>query len=402
MNITIISNILPYPLSSGGAQAQYNMIDILRKEHNISFIFTHEMRNSLKSMRHLQEIWPKVRFVPFLYVRQMLYPPFLKAKARRAFGIIFRRHSTRFFAERMLQPYGVCFSRDFIGFVNHHLIKTKCEIVQVEFFPSLHIVNYLPQNVKKVYVQHEIRFVRNDRLFKDITLTASEAKLKDRVRQQEIDDMNKYDAVITLTNIDRNTLEDNGVTSRIQVSPAAVNSRQLPYKEWNGKLLFIGGYGHMPNKEGVDWFISSVAPLLSAKDRLGLDIFGTHWDTSYQNNKTIDITLRGFVPDIAMASGYILIVPLLTGSGMRMKILEGAAMCLPIITTTVGVEGLDFKHKESCLIADTPQEFAEAIHLLRTNEDLRKELAFNAQEIFKSQYSRQALAKVRDEIYKQL
>jgi glycosyltransferase involved in cell wall biosynthesis len=99
------------------------------------------------------------------------------------------------------------------------------------------------------------------------------------------------------------------------------------------------------------------------------------------------------------AYGSIMVVPILSGSGMRMKILEGAALSMPIITTTVGVEGLDFAHGESCLIADTPQEFAEAIHRLCQDASLREKLARNAQAVYTQQYSATQLSKTREQVY---
>ena len=94
-----------------------------------------------------------------------------------------------------------------------------------------------------------------------------------------------------------------------------------------------------------------------------------------------------------------MLVAILTGSGMRMKILEGAAMCMPIITTSVGVEGLNFKHGESCLIADSAEEFAKAIDRLRNDKNLRQTLAINAQQIYIQNYSISALGKIRNNTY---
>ena len=74
-------------------------------------------------------------------------------------------------------------------------------------------------------------------------------------------------------------------------------------------------------------------------------------------------------------------------------------MGMPIITTSVGVEGIRLKHGESCLIADTHEDFANAIKTLLNNADLRKKLADNAQQVFKDNYSKEALAQVRNNIY---
>ena len=97
-----------------------------------------------------------------------------------------------------------------------------------------------------------------------------------------------------------------------------------------------------------------------------------------------------------------MLVPILSGSGMRMKILEAAALGMPIVTTSVGKEGLDFANEVHCLVADTPQEFAYATARLLNDAALRRKLALNAQALFKSKYSIETLADVRQQIYSKI
>ena len=97
-----------------------------------------------------------------------------------------------------------------------------------------------------------------------------------------------------------------------------------------------------------------------------------------------------------------MLVPILSGSGMRMKILEAAALGMPIVTTCVGKEGLDFADEVHCLVADTPQAFAYAIARLLKDASLRRELALNAQALFKMKYSIEKLADIRQQIYSKI
>lgn len=397
MNITIITDVFPYPLKSGGAQAQFNMIDVLRKEHNISIIFAENGRNKMRAMRILKRLWPEVAFFSFRYYRQMLNPLFLKDKAVRAFKLKLMYDNPRFKVERVLKPYGVYFTKDFMNFINGVISKTKADIVQVEFFPYLQIIDFLPHTVKKIFIHHEIRFVRNKRLLAGINMTEREKQQEIYTKEREIKTLNMYDAVVTLTKTDKDILECNGVVVSIFVSPAAVNTPQIPFKAWNGSVVFIGGYGHYPNKEGVDWFLDEVMPLMAVD--VSLQIIGMGWP-SYYEQKTGDVKLLGFVERLEdIVPGSIMIVPILSGSGMRMKILDAAAMNVPFITTSVGVEGLDFKNEESCLVADTPIEFAAALERLVKDEALRRKIANNAFAVFDETYSKLALAKVRDNIY---
>ena len=400
MNITIITNVFPYPLNSGGAQAQFNMIDVLCKKHNISIIFTEDGSNRLSAMRSLKQMWPEVRFFPFRYVRQMCYPLFLKDKAVRAFKLKFMYDNPRFQVERALKPYGVYFSRDFSAFINKIVRETRADIVQAEFFPCLGAVECLPSNVKKVFIHHEIRFVRNRRLLSNIKMTEQEQRQEKEVKELEISRLNKYDAVVTLTATDKKILGQNGVTVPVFVSPAAVNAKKLTYKEWNGNIIFIGGYGHLPHKEGIDWFISKV--MKNVGRNISLQIIGAGWPQSYERDNK-NVKLLGFVERLEdVAPGSIMIVPILTGSGMRMKILEAAAMNIPFVTTSVGVEGLDFKNEDSCLVADTPNDFAKALNRLTVDGELRRFIAHNASDLWECMYSVKSLSKVRDDIYSRI
>lgn len=408
MNITIITSSFPYPLTSGGAQAQFNMIDRIRKIHDITLIYIENRNTSKKNIMALQSMWPDVRIVTYPVIRQLTYPRYVCDKAVRAFKLLFMSHNVRFIVERALKPYGIYFTKDLVGFINDTITRHNTDIIQVEFFQCLHLVNYLPQNIKKIFIHHEIRFIRNQRLLSHIKLTRKETKLFETVKQQEIDDLNKYDTVVTLTDTDKNILSSNNVKSDIVVSPAAVNTAVKNYNGWNNRIVFLGGYGHKPNAEGLDWFINNVASAIdwTKYNQVELHMIGNGWPASviqhYKESTKLPITYHGFVEDLSsVAYGAIMIVPILTGSGMRMKILEAASLGMPFITTSVGVEGLNFKDNDSCFIGDTPAEWKDKLERLMSCEELRKQYTSKALKVFQNNYSIDALSKRRAEIYKQ-
>lgn len=399
MNITIITSSLPYPLRSGGAQAQYNFIDQLRKLHHIAVIFPINGKNRTDALSHLQIIWPEVTFHPYSYLRQLSHRAFLVDKVIRALKLKICPDNERFKVERALKPYGYYFTKDFISFVNNVIDNHHSDIVQVDFYPYQHIINFLPSKVRKIFVQHEIRYVRNQRLLADLTLTESEQAYSDQIRKMEIDDLNAYDQIIALTQTDKDAMVHDGVLTPIYVSPAAVNTPILPYREWNGTLTFVGGYSHIPNQEGIEWFAEKVLPNIDCSKIKAINIVGSGWPLKYHTLHP-KIHFLGFVERLQdVLQGSIVFVPILTGSGMRMKILDAAATGTPIVTTTVGVEGLHFQHGESCLVADTPDGFAAAINKLTTSSITMKMLAANAQAVFTQEYSVVALAKIRNSIY---
>ena len=402
MNITIITPVFPYPLNSGGAQAQFNMIDQLRATHKITLIYIEKSPKEEKFEQELKQRWPDVRIVVFTFFEQVKSLKFLYNKAKRAFKLMFMKHSDRFTAERALMPYGVFYTKKLINFINKTIKEAQTDIIQVEFYPCLHMVNYLPQNIKKIFIHHEIRFIRNERLLSSIRLTKKEESLYEKMKAQEIKELNCYDKVVTLTNIDKDILKKNKVTNNIVCSPAAINSQIREYASWKGKILLLGGYSHKPNVEGLEWFINEIA----CKQDLHADIHivGSGWPDklidSYKSKCINPIIYHGFVENLYdVAQGSIMAIPILTGSGMRMKILEAAAMGLPFITTSVGVEGLEFMNKESCIIEDSPSEWIKSLQLLCTNEEIRKTIAINAQNIFKTKYSLKAAINQREQIY---
>lgn len=403
MNIVILTIILPYPLDSGGAQAQYNMIDRLRRLHNITLVFPINEMNSVSALEQLKDRWPDVDFRPYSYAKQLSNPKFFYSKAERFIKKTFMKNSERFQVERMLKPYGYSMDSRFVKFMNNIIKEKNTDVVQVEFYPYLSFVHKLPDNVRKIFIHHEIRYIRNKRLLANIRLLKKEADFMEELRRKEIADLNAYDAVVTLTDVDRNELVNAGVTKPILVSPASINAELMKYNGWNGNIIFLGGYSHTPNQEGMEWFVSKVLPLVdwSKHPDAKIQIVGGGWPVSYNDIKSpVAVQCKGFVKDLAtVARGSIMIIPILSGSGMRMKILEAAAMGLPMVTTTVGVEGLSFAHEKACLIADTPQEFATSLQKLMTDENLRVELTDNARAMYEEKYSVEATSKIRNSVY---
>lgn len=396
-NILIITAIFPYPLTSGGAQAQFGIVDVLRKEHNITILFNQDRINTIARMRQLAELWPDVRFVPYMFRTQMLNPHFLFNMLKRGFQTFFTPNNKHFQIDRAIRSISIHKSRRLERFIRYVIEKYDIDIVQTEFYPTIDLVSCLPDNVRKVYIQHEIHFVKNERMFQHLILNRKEQKRFQESRDHEIASLNAYDEVVTLTQRDKEILEENGVRTPIYVSPAAVLSTVKPYKEFDGRLTFLGAKSHVPNCDGVAWMLDEVAPLLKSDPKPTLDLIGKGWS---EVSSDLIIRTYGYVADLSpVLRGSIMIVPILSGSGMRMKILEAAANSVPIITTTVGVEGLDFENGVSCLIADTPQDFARAIDLLVNDRALCRRLGENANNVYRSKYTAKILAQVRNELY---
>jgi GT2 family glycosyltransferase/glycosyltransferase involved in cell wall biosynthesis len=146
-------------------------------------------------------------------------------------------------------------------------------------------------------------------------------------------------------------------------------------------ILFLGSFRHLPNAEALQWFVHRVIPLIRAKEsRARLIVIGS--DPPPRHSLPEGIELIGFVDDIreALRRYAVFVCPILSGSGVRVKLLEAFATGIPVVSTRIGAEGLASTDGAICGLADDPQGFADRV--LRALEEPIKaaEMARRARE----------------------
>ncbi len=408
-NILIVTPYLPYPIDSGGAQAQFHMIDFIRKNLNVHLAFTYrstpDMENNIEQLR---AIWPDVKLYPFVIKRQN----FWYRKCRQILSSCNRWHENRsrkYVDHLLATPFDENFPYEFIDYLGKIIRKNNIDLVQFEFAQFQNLVYGFPE-VKRIFIQHEIQFVRNERYMKGKSeISTCNSYQMRMLKATEIAAMESCDAVVVLTEVDKDILVKEGIKTSLFVSPAVIPLPDIKLESqyhFNDKLVFLGGSNHHPNYEGMMWFLQNVWPqILSKKPHTKLEIVG-QWKQSHINPiklKYNNVEFAGFVPSIEPhLKGAIMIVPILTGSGMRMKIIDAVNYGVPFITTKVGVEGLDFENDKDCFIADTPEEFAQ--RTLELMDDSNKQQAFREEALvrIKEMMPTDLLLNKRLDIYKKL
>ena len=131
-------------------------------------------------------------------------------------------------------------------------------------------------------------------------------------------------------------------------------------------MLFLGSFRHLPNQEALEWFVRKVLHRVRAKEpRARLIVIGSDPPPrhSLPEAEADAIDLIGFVEDIREPLGRyaVFICPILSGSGVRVKLLEAFAAGIPVVSTRLGAEGLASKDGEICALADDPQDFADRV-----------------------------------------
>jgi glycosyltransferase involved in cell wall biosynthesis len=164
-------------------------------------------------------------------------------------------------------------------------------------------------------------------------------------------------------------------------------------------LVFLGAMDWMPNIDAVCWFEQEIFPRVRKHFREAhLTIVGRNPTERVKSLASLRAQIRvtGTVDDVRpfLGEAEAMIVPLRVGGGTRIKIYEGMAMGIPVVSTTIGAEGLAVKHGENILLADSAEDFAKAICDLFSNNELRGRIGGNALEMVRCDCSWESITKV--------
>jgi glycosyltransferase involved in cell wall biosynthesis len=378
-----------------------------------------DCNSNYNDLLKLKEIWKDVTFYPLINIKKKseIINIYRKVK-REAFQIkqsIFKFVSNQKsentdsvrYQSLVNQPF-LLYKADFVNHVDRIVKKNQFDIIQIEFIHLAPLVYVLPPKSIKVLVHHELRYVRIKRevdLFDNIE--SFDLCRLEAIRDQETSLLKRFDKIITLTENDMNVLSESIPSGKIYVSPATIKFDQKQNRVFSpfiNKLVFIGSSIHLPNKDGIQWFINSVMPIIEKEiPDIHLDIIGT-WDNQFIKKYSCkNVNFMGFVEDLTSAvRSSLLIVPVRIGSGMRLKIIEAINHQVPFITTTIGVEGLDFENDKDCIIADIPESFANGIVRLSQDASGQQEFVNHAAIKLKEKYSFESAIKKRLDFYKSL
>lgn len=264
-------------------------------------------------------------------------------------------------------------NQDFADALAAILQQESFDVIQLE---TLYLAPYIPVirqhsnaliALRAHNVEHEIweRVAANSSPLKKWYLN----KITPRLKKFEQEQLNRYDLLIGITERDVRQYEALGLQKPAVVMPIGLDCRDYRADFSSYKrplsLSFIGSLDWMPNAEGLDWFLNQVwTPVLSQQfPELEFHIAGRNTPAWLQRLNLPRVQVHGEVPD---ASDFInrhsvMVVPLLAGSGMRAKILEGMALGKVVLSTSIGLEGIHARQRQEVVVADTAQEFAQAV-----------------------------------------
>jgi len=284
------------------------------------------------------------------------------------------------------------------------------DIVQIEHSSTALYLETLPPSSHRKHILdfHNVVFDQLDRLFRIERRPVTKARVaihRAMMRRWEPHYAERFDRCIAVSDVDRQLLIRANPRLQVDVVPNGVDSqiyRPLGDGNTSPDLLFIGTMSYSPCADAAVYFCREVLPRIwRAMDNVELWIVGRDPPPEVMRLSGDRVHVTGRVADVVpyYARTKVCVVPLRAGGGTRLKILEAMALGRPVVSTTMGCEGLDVVNGRHILIADSPETLAEMTLRLLTDRALCRRLTTNARELVVTHYDWDLIANRLMQIY---
>ena len=372
MRILWIKTELLHPIDKGGRIRTYQMLRALCRRHHVTYLCLDDGSAAPDAPERSREYAQELVVVPFRPpARQGL--ALLAALLRNLFSPL---------------PYAVARYRSAALRERVRQLAATADLVVCDFlFSSINVPDGLP--APAILFEHNVEASIWQRY-----VAVPQHELRRRYFRLQWQRMLRYEArecrrfahVIAVSALDAELLRRDYAAASVGYVPTGVDLGYFavwrPHPRDSRELVFVGSMDWMPNADGIHWFATEIFPQLQARmPGVRLTVVGRSPAPALQalaaRNSAIEVT--GTVPDVRpyLERAAISVVPLRVGGGTRLKIYEAMAMGIPVISTTIGAEGLPLRSGEHLLIADTPAEQLSAICALLEDPERAALLAAN-------------------------
>lgn len=394
MKILLLTQVLPYPPDSGPKVKTWNVLKYLTQHHEVTLV-SFVRGDQSAEVKHLEQYCHAVHTVPMVrsplfdgqaMVRSLLTgQPWMMVRDNRA-------------AMRQL--------------VDRLAAETHFDVAHAD---QLNMAQYAARvpGARKILDAHNALWLLYQRLWQTMGpgpkkwLLGRDWRL---LKQYEGRLCREFDAVLAVSDEDKSALQEAiGPESQVDITviPIAVDTDEVtPVNRQPGAdhILHIGTMYWPPNVDGILWFVQQVYPHIRAKrPETIFDVVGARPPQEIMdlNGNGSGINVTGYVPDPTpyRQQAGVMVVPLRAGGGMRVKILEALAQGLPIVSTTLGCEGIAVTHGQDILIADTPHEFVQAVLRLLEQPQFAAELGCNGRRLAERLYDYRQVCQPLEGIY---
>lgn len=391
MKILMLVPFLPNIETSGGQTRWYNILKYLSKDHEITLFSLIKDDSEKKFIPPLRKYCKKVKVF-----RRPRSPWTLRNIFLATFTwyplLVIRNYSwdekKALKKELIKQKFDLIHAETF--YVMPHLPKTNIPTILVE-----QTIEYL---VYKHYVDHEVPLFLRPIFMIDVI----------KLRFWERYFWSKASKLVAVSGEDRKIMEKEISIKGVEIIPNGIDSKHFTAKKIKKKVparvLFVGNFKWLQNTEAANILIDEVWPDIHKKvSQARLWIVGLSIPDRIKMlaKKRRDIEVTEAIPDIrdAYKAAAVMTVPLKGPGGTRLKVLEALASSLPVVSTSIGVAGLNLKSGKQVLIAETPKDLAHrTIYLLR-NSVIAKKIGTEGKKFVEKNYDWKSVVKLHDKIY---
>lgn len=401
--ILYLTQVLPYPLSTGARVRQYYVLRYLSQKHEVTLVSFVRPDDKVEHVEHLRTFCSAVYTVPMQRARWRDAWAVLKGLVTGEPFVIARDEIAAMqqtLARLMASERFEAIHADQIAMAQYglmgrqHGLHTVLDLHNAMYLVTQRLADNEPHPLKRLVSKRETR-----------ALAKYEAQICE-----------KYDRVVFVTDEDRAAIESQIDRYGVSIPPERFNTIPIcadptdklpiapvaePYR-----ITALGVMFWPPNAEGVLWFARDIWPKIQTQfPNVRLTIVGKNPPNELQAlNGLGSIEVTGFVPDVKqiLAETAVFIVPLRAGGGMRVKILDTWCWGLPIVSTSIGAEGIRIRNGENILIADTVDDLARAVNNVLSNPRSAQRLRQNGRKWIEDNYDWRIVYSAWDKVYASL
>lgn len=383
MKILILTPRIPWPLRDGGAIAMNQTLEgYLEQGCDVSLLTMNTSRHWVDESE-LPEMYSKLSYFESVYVNNSINPfsAFLNLFTDKSYNV--NRFVNKSFSQALLKllsretfdviQFESIYTSPYLEIVkSHSAAKCVCRVHNIEHVIwerlAVHENNYL----KKKYLN----------------------LLTHRLHQYEMEVLTKFDLLLPISDKEKTYFEDSKINS-CYLLPFGVSNIIVPDIVCDINTCYhIGSMDWAPNVEGVEWFLDEVWQRVASElPFVSFYIAGKNMPARIIARQAKQVVVVGEVNDFMEFSlqKNIMLVPLQSGAGIRIKILEAMSLGKTIISTSIGAEGIGLTHGEHLYIADTPDSFLNCLKECFTNPEKARQLGMNAQKFVSSHFSKKQI-----------
>jgi glycosyltransferase involved in cell wall biosynthesis len=287
------------------------------------------------------------------------------------------------------------FQRRFVRKLTELQKNNKYDIIQMEWTPMCQYVNYVRKNTAKILTEHDVTIIPQERHYLKLTNVIKKVKRRwtlKMLKKYEPKLCAKFDLVLTVSKKDSDFLKKINPTIKTFEYPIFINKIiTTPEPPSNKKILFLGHLGRVENIEAVEWFYMNVfVDINKIYPDVIFYIVGAEPQERIMEiakNKNVQLYSNVEHPEEFYKDVRVFVSPLLIGGGIIMKNLHAMGLGCPLITTSIGNEGITGIDGKDILIADTKEEFINKLNIVLNDDNIWRMLSINGKLFIDKHYN---------------